>query len=175
MSDKKQPRARSIFLATSLCLFLPSVLKSNESSSVLKVLVNHAPASFREVLKDVDVRNEIITSEDMWFDPKDAEVWVIFLNSKEDELTLPVIARKVIKSIENSKSDLSRLTATLSRDIETGTEEKSIIIQINNISNSRNSVNFLGCVAALDIASIIYGPTLVSDENVTDKCLKYSN
>lgn len=144
------------------CLWMGSAALAEE----VKVYVNHAPASFYEILGSVDVGNKILLSNEQWFSPEEANVWVIFTESEDDFFTFPKIAQQVVEAAQSRPSTLARYTINLNGG-------RALEVQINDLPKTDNGAEFQGCVAALDVATIVYTSDLTSTAAATERCGKY--
>lgn len=147
----------------SLCCFW---MGCTAAADEVKVYVNHAPASFHEILESVDVENKILLSYEEWFSPEEANVWVIFTESEDDFFTFPKVAQQVVEAAQGRPSTLARYTINLNGG-------RALEVQINDLSKTDNGAEFQGCVAALDIATIVYTSDLTSSGAVTERCDEY--
>ena len=133
----------------------------------LWVAVNHAPLSFRETVQAMDAEDKVRLPEDEWFDPRGADLWVLFVFSGRDDFTLSEIAQSVIRAIPvESASPLTRLNV----DLENG---RNLDVQVNQMSKTTKSSNFQGCLAALDVLSMAYERDYMVLEVIDEQCGKY--
>lgn len=147
-------------------IFAGFVITSAAQADTLKVLVNHAPQGFYTTLDHIDVDSRILLSRDAWFEPNEAQAWIIFMNGAADLVTLPSLVTEVYGSITNELSTLTRFSVDLADD-------RSLAIQIMDLSRGDKGIEFRGCLSALDIAMLVYAEDLTNQQNVDKYCGDY--
>ncbi|WP_299424588.1 hypothetical protein [uncultured Shimia sp.] len=139
---------------------------ASENKDKLKVGLFHTPASFSATLSAIDDENRIVLPSATWFEPSEVNAWVLFISSDEDRMALPEIALQVVEAVEASPNPLVRVSV----DLQNG---QSLRVQVNNLAKTSRSVDFQGCLAALDIASVAYGESYVTPENIEVFCSEH--
>ena len=81
-------------------------------------------------------------------------------------MALPEIALQVVEAVEASPNPLVRVSV----DLQNG---QSLRVQVNNLAKTSRSLDFQGCLAALDIASVAYGESYVTPENIEVFCSEH--
>ncbi|MVO18507.1 hypothetical protein [Parasedimentitalea huanghaiensis] len=92
-----------------------------------------------------------------------------FFDSEKDFGTLPKLASQVIEATKgqvDENSSLARVVAQLGNG-------RALSVQINYLERSVHGIDWHGCVAAIDIASLAYQNTSIEIEAAEDACKIY--
>lgn len=142
------------------CLPVPS------QADEIKVMVNHAPQSFWTTLEQNDPEGKVLSPRGTWFDPEEADVWVYFLNSEGPNHTLPSFVLQVLESIQDQEKDYFRMAFEVPQG-------RIMRVSIVDLSKTKNGIDFLGCVAALNLTAMAYGQISADHASIQENCTKY--
>jgi len=133
----------------------------------LKLLVNHAPEAFSEVLKKIDTDNIIVVSGENWFPPSEADVWVYFIGHKSDVFTFP----ELVQRAQNAVIDISHPQSLIRLNSPTRGDLRILLVDMTKVQNMEEfGIDFQSCLAAHEILRVALEAKPETGSSLGDKC-----
>ena len=76
------------------------------------------------------------------------------------------IGLKALETIQGKESDLFRLRFEVAQD-------RNMRVTIVDVSKTEDGIDFLGCVAALDLTAMAYSQISADHASIQENCTKY--